>query len=67
MGQRIERARKRAVLSKSELAEAAGIARSTLWGIEQGTREPEPKTIRKIAAALGVDPRELVADEDEGV
>ncbi len=60
IGQRIREARERAVLEQTELAQLAGIARVTLWEIEHGRRRPRPPTIRKIAAALGVNPSDLL-------
>jgi transcriptional regulator with XRE-family HTH domain len=35
-------------------------SRSMAARIERGVREVQPRTIRKLAEALGVEPRELV-------
>ena len=62
-GQKSEAARERAFLSKRELAERAGLDRSTIGRIEEGVTEVYPRTIRKIAEALSVDPASLVPEE----
>jgi transcriptional regulator with XRE-family HTH domain len=59
-GQKVRTARERAFLSKRELAERAGLDRSTIGRIEEGVSEVYPRTIRKIAEALSVDPASLV-------
>jgi transcriptional regulator with XRE-family HTH domain len=50
------------VLSLQELADAAGVSKSTVRGIEQG-RVPHPSTRRSLAAALGVDPHQILWPE----
>jgi transcriptional regulator with XRE-family HTH domain len=62
-GQKVRTARERAFLSKRELAERAGLDRSTIGRIEEGVSEVYPRTIRKIAEALSVDPASLVPEE----
>ena len=42
------------------LADRAGLSRETILAIEQGKRKAQPATIHKLAAALGVEPRELL-------
>jgi len=58
-GKKVREARERAFLSKRELADEAGLDRSTVWRIEDGITEVYPRTIRKIAKALFVDPASL--------
>ena len=58
-GEKVRTARERAFLSKRELAERAGLDRSTIGRIEDGVTEVYPRTIRKIAEALEVDPASL--------
>jgi DNA-binding XRE family transcriptional regulator len=48
------------VLTLRELAEAAGVSKDTIWRLENGHSEAHPSTIRKLAKALGVQPKELV-------
>ena len=46
-----------------ELEEASGVSYNTIWRLETGKTGAQPRTIRKIAKALGVDPSELVKGE----
>jgi transcriptional regulator with XRE-family HTH domain len=62
-GEKVRTARERAFLSKRELAERAGLDRSTIGRIEDGVTEVYPRTIRKIAEALSTDPASLVPEE----
>ena len=52
--------RERRALSQQELAERAGITRAALSRIETGLSEPHPRTVRKLAEALGVGPEDLM-------
>jgi len=52
--------RERKFLSQQDLADASGVARSTIWELEGGRARPRHwKTIRKLAKALGVEPSEI--------
>ena len=62
-GVKVRTARERAFLSKRELADRASLDRSTIGRIEDGVTEVYPRTIRKIAEALSVDPASLVPEE----
>ena len=63
-GEKVRAARERAFLSKGELAERAELDRNTIGRIENlGTTEVHPRTIRKIAEALSVDPASLTPQE----
>ena len=55
-------ARQKAGLTQSELAELAGVARGTVYRLEILERGGYPRTLRKLAAALGVAPAHLVDD-----
>lgn len=66
IGARIRTARERAVYGQRELARAAGISADTLCQIEHGKHQPRPATIRKLAAALGLQPWQLVGEPQEG-
>lgn len=49
-----------------ELAQRAGLSRTTLYHLEKGrTRRPHGSTLRKIAAALEVRPEQLWEEGDE--
>ena len=52
--------RRRRVLTLEELAEKAGVGRNTVWRLEHGVMGAQPRTVRKLARALGVEPEELV-------
>jgi DNA-binding XRE family transcriptional regulator len=59
IGTRILQARTQRDLSQSELSRRSGLASSYLSRIENRRLEPRPKTLRKIADALGVPLAEL--------
>jgi transcriptional regulator with XRE-family HTH domain len=46
-------------LSQRQLAERAGVSNTTVANIEQHKSGAHPGTMYKLAAALGVEPREL--------
>jgi ribosome-binding protein aMBF1 (putative translation factor) len=46
-------------LSARDLADRAGINYRTVLRLEHGQTEAQPRTVRKLAEALGVEPREL--------
>jgi transcriptional regulator with XRE-family HTH domain len=63
-GEKVRAARERAFLSKSELAGRSGLNRNTIGRIEEARdTEVYPRTIRKIAEALSVDPTSLTPQE----
>ena len=55
-----EELRKDRVLSQRALARMASLAYGTVWRIENGHPQARTGTIRKLAGALGVEPRELL-------
>ena len=62
-GEKVRAARERAFLSKGELADRASLDRNTVGRIENaGDTEVHPRTIRKIAEALSVDPEALTPE-----
>lgn len=61
---RIKQARRRLGLSQVELASAAGISPATVVEVELGNRQPQGRTIRKLATALGVEVADLVEEEE---
>ena len=46
-------------LSQAELARRAGLHALTITRLEAGTTAPSTRTVRALAGALGVEPREL--------
>ena len=65
IGAQVKRERERALLTQQELAERAGVGLTTLNRIENDHAEPHFRTIRKIAKALDVDPRNLIPEGDD--
>ena len=51
-------------LSQRELARQAGLHPITLVRLEAGVTAPSTRTVRALAAALGVEPRELTSPEE---
>jgi transcriptional regulator with XRE-family HTH domain len=61
---RLRKVRDMRLLSQRELAERAGLSPTTILKLESGrVDEPHPRTIRKLADALEVDPDELIRKE----
>ncbi len=65
IGTQVKKARERALLTQEELAERAGIGAATLNRIERDRVEPHFRTIRKIAKALDMDPKDLIPEGDD--
>jgi transcriptional regulator with XRE-family HTH domain len=60
----IRSGRLRKGLNQSELAEQAGVSRTTLHQLERGAvQEPRAKTLSRIAAALDLPPESLASSE----
>ena len=59
-GDRIREARRQAAITQAELAEKSGISEDSINKLEGGRHSPRPTTLRKLAAALGVDVGELM-------
>ena len=52
---RVRTARRGRNLTQTELAAAAGVSVDTINKLEGGKTQPHPRTLRKVAAALGVE------------
>ena len=65
IGEKLRETRKRALLTQQELADKSGVGVTTIIRIENNQVEPHGRTIRKLAAALGVEPYELVKEGDD--
>ena len=60
---KLKELRQRRVLTLRELEEESGVSYNTIWRLENGHTEARPSTIRKLAAALRVEPEELIVVE----
>jgi len=65
-GPKLRKLREERFWSREELSQKSGIHRDSIGRIERGAWPGGSylPTIRKLAEALGIDPRELVAEED---
>ncbi len=59
-GAKLRKLRRRQMLSLRELGARSGVAFDNINKLELGKRDAQPRTIRKLADALGVEPRELM-------
>jgi transcriptional regulator with XRE-family HTH domain len=50
-------------LTVRELAERSGVSHNTITMIENRHRTANPSTVRKLAAALDVEPRDLIVQD----
>jgi len=62
LGERIATARRQQKLTQEQLAEMVDLHRTYIGFIEQGTRSPSMVSIYKIALALKINIKDLVAD-----
>jgi transcriptional regulator with XRE-family HTH domain len=61
--EKLRHLRRERALSQRDLARAAGVGLDAVNRIETGRRDALPSTLRKLADALGVEPRELMKGE----
>ena len=59
-GDRLRELREDMMFSQTELAKMAGTTQATISGFELGKRQAQPRTVRRLAEALGVEPRDLI-------
>jgi len=60
--ERLKELRRERVLSLRELEERSGVSYNSIWRIEDGRQGAHPRTVRKLAEALGVEPSELIKE-----
>jgi len=63
MNGKVKKLREQRALSLSDLAQITGLSRVTINRIENGKQRPMPRTIRKLANALGVTVEELTSEQ----
>jgi transcriptional regulator with XRE-family HTH domain len=62
--ERLKALRGERMLSQRELARAVGTSQAVISELELGKRHAQPRTVRKLADALGVEPKELVVRDE---
>ena len=63
-GTTLRKLRREWALSQQDIERRTGISQATLSDLEQGKRGARASTLRKLAEALGVEPRELMKVEE---
>jgi transcriptional regulator with XRE-family HTH domain len=58
-GEQVRELRQKKRMSQRQLAAEANVSKKTISDVEAGKVRPQVSTVRKIAAALQVDPRSL--------
>lgn len=61
---RIKEIRTAKRITQQELASACDVSQPYIVDLERGARGAKPETMKRIAAALGVDVSELTGDND---
>jgi ribosome-binding protein aMBF1 (putative translation factor) len=62
VGDRLKNLRTLNALTQAELAERAGLTTAAVARVERDEAEPRPSTLRKLAKALNVQPRDLIEE-----
>ena len=65
-GAKLRELRRRKMLSLRELEQRSGVAFDNINKLENEHRRAQPRTLRKLAEALGVEPHELVKGGNDG-
>ncbi len=61
--ERLRRLRRERAISQRALAQASGVGLDTVNKVETGVRDALPTTLQKLAGALGVEPSELMKED----
>jgi transcriptional regulator with XRE-family HTH domain len=61
---RLQDLREARALSQRELAALAGVGHNTIYRIERGYTKVLPRTVRKLARALEVEPLDLIVRKE---
>lgn len=62
-GSRLRQLRRQRALSQQDLERMTGVVQSTISRLEANQRPARLSTVRKLASALGVEPKELMKEE----
>jgi transcriptional regulator with XRE-family HTH domain len=65
-GMKVRHLRERRSLSLRELSDLSGVNYNAIWRIEVGRTGAQPRTVRRLAEALGVEPHELMKGDKDG-
>jgi transcriptional regulator with XRE-family HTH domain len=65
-GAKLREIRRRRMLSLRELGERSGVAFDNINKLENEQHRAQPRTLRKLAEALRVEPHELMKGENDG-
>jgi len=65
-GMKLRHLRERRSLSLRELSDLSGVNYNAIWRIEVGRTGAQPRTVRRLAGALNVEPHELMKGNDDG-
>jgi transcriptional regulator with XRE-family HTH domain len=65
-GAKLREIRRRRMLSLRELGERSGVAFDNINKLENELHRAQPRTLRRLAEALGVEPHELMKGENDG-
>ena len=63
-GTRLRRLRRERALSQRDLSRITGVAFDTISRLETGKQRAQPRTLRKLAEALGVEAHQLMKGEE---
>jgi transcriptional regulator with XRE-family HTH domain len=63
-GMKVRHLRERRSLSLRELSDLSGVNYNAIWRIEVGRTGAQPRTVRRLAEALGVEPHELMKEQE---
>jgi len=63
-GERLRSLRKERLLTQVELSQMTGVAQDSISALETGKREAHPGTLKKLAKALDVEPKELIKEQE---
>ena len=62
-GKRLRQLRQERALSLRDLSRMTGVAHDTISELETGKRDAQPRTLRKLAERLDVEPKELMKED----
>ena len=65
-GAKLRELRRRRMLSLREMEQRSGVAFDSINKLENEKRRAQPRTLRKLAEAIGVEPHELMKGENDG-